>query len=734
MTQLSLKTRMALGVTLLFLFLGTVMGYGVFVYFQQKLKESIFTHQTSLVTSLANDLEGNLLFAQSSLGAFAPKLTPEVLRDADTLQRLLDDKTTLHLLFDSLALFSPDGRLIVESPHKPRRRGLDFSYRDYFRKTVATGKPQISDVYTSTARPGHPAVMLTYPLFDANGSLAAILAANIDLLGDNFLVKFGDLRVGKSGYVIVFDGNRTRIMHPDRKRIMERIPVGANRLFDRAAAGFEGSGETVTMNGVPVLSSFKHLRTVNWLLGISYPLEEAYAPLNRVRAYFAGGLAAGIILILVLSWYAMQRLMAPLSRLTGHIEALTADPDSHAPLTVESSDEMGVLAASFNAMMDKLGDKQESLRAAVRRAEDERAKSEAIIAALDEGLTIQDRNFRVLAQNEAHRRMTGGDHVGKYCYEAYRGRDRVCDDCTAALCFVDGKSHTREYENLPGHPGKSLEISVSPLRDAGGEIVAAIELVRDITERKRAEERIRNLNAELEQRVRERTEELEHSVREMETFCYTVSHDLRTPLRGINGFSAILQQEYADRLDEAGKEYLRRISGAANRMGELIDDLLELSRVTRDELHMVPVDLATLAGEIADDLTRSQPERKVEFAIEPGLRTTGDPSLLEAALSNLIHNAWKFSSLQPDARIEVGSRTDGAERIFFVRDNGIGFDMQYADKLFLPFHRLHAAEGFEGTGIGLATVQRIIERHGGRIWADSEPGKGATFFFTLAAV
>uniref|UniRef100_A0A831UA03 histidine kinase n=1 Tax=Geobacter metallireducens TaxID=28232 RepID=A0A831UA03_GEOME len=732
MMHLSLKTRMALGVTLLFLVLGTVLGYGALAYFQQKLKESIFTHQMSMTASLAADLDSRLSFAQNSLAAFAPKLPPEVIRNVDTLQRILDSKTTLHLLFDTIVVFGPDGRLIAESPYLPARRGLDFSYREYFKKSVATGKPQISNVYPSTARPGHPAVMLTCPLFDARGNLAAILAGNIDLQGNSFLAKLGVMRIGKGGYVTVFDGNRKRLMHPDRRRIMERVPAGVNTLFDRAAAGFEGSGETVSADGVAVLSSYKRLRTVDWLMGISYPLDEAYASLYRARAYFAGSLAAGLILILLLTWHAMQRLTAPLSRLTGHVEAFAADPEGQVPVPVESRDELGVLAASFNAMMEKLRDKQESLRQVAKRAEDERARFEAIIGALGEGLSIQDRNYRILVQNDVHRRLSGGDHVGEYCYQAYRNRDQVCDDCVVALCFADGKPHTRVYENLPGHPGKYLEFNVTPLRDAGGEIVACIELVRDITERMRAEERIRTLNADLERRVAERTEELNHSVREMETFCYTVSHDLRTPLRGINGFSAILQQEYADRLDEEGKEYLRRIAGAANRMAELIDDLLELSRVNRDELRLVPVDLAPMAREIAAELMGSNRERQVEFVIEPELRATGDPSLLGAALSNLMHNAWKFSARNPAARIEVGSRQEWEERVFFVRDNGVGFDMAYGDKLFLPFHRLHAAEGFEGTGIGLATVQRIIERHGGRVWAEGEPGKGAVFFFTLA--
>ncbi|AJE02663.1 sensor histidine kinase [Geobacter pickeringii] len=731
MKQLSLKTRMALVVTLFFLCFGCVAGFLALAYFEQKFKETIFTQQASLVASLASDLDKNLSFAQSSLAAFAPMLTPEALRDPDVAQKVLDEKTTLHLIFDILFIFAPDGRLIVESPYLSGRRGGDYSYREYFRKTVATGMPQISDPYRSTHVTGRPAVMLTHPLYDARGKLMAILAGNIDLAGNNFLTDVGRLSIGKSGYAYLCAENRTLIMHPDRSRIMEHVPVGQNLLLDRAFGGFEGSGETVTTKGRAVLSSVKHLRTVGWLLAISYPLHEAYAPLSRARAYVVSALTLGILLMLLLSWYAMQRLMSPLSRLTRHIETLSPGGEAREPLPVETGDKIGTLATAFNAMMATIHEKRESLQEALRQAEEERAKTDAIIAALGDGLSIQGRDFRILYQNQEHRRLFGGSYLGRYCYEVYRQRDHVCRECPVARCFADGQVHRMEYRNPPGAVAEYLEITVSPLRDAAGETFAVIELVRDVTARKRAEEQVQRLNAELEQRVRERTEELQHSLREMETFCYAVSHDLRTPLRGIHGFSSLLQQEYGDRLDEGGREYLQRIAGAAGRMGELIDDLLELSRVTRDELRREPVDLSTMATEIADELRLSQPERTVAFTIEPGLAAVGDPSLLRGVMANLIYNAWKFSSRTPHARIEVGSRVDGGERLFFVRDNGVGFDMRYADKLFLPFHRLHAAEGFEGTGIGLAAVQRIIERHGGTIRGEGKPGEGATFSFTL---
>ncbi len=235
----------------------------------------------------------------------------------------------------------------------------------------------------------------------------------------------------------------------------------------------------------------------------------------------------------------------------------------------------------------------------------------------------------------------------------------------------------------------------------------------------------------IEDELRRLNEQLEVSNRELEAFSYSVSHDLRAPLRSIDGFSQALLEEYTDRLDDQGKDYLHRISAASQRMGQLIDDLLGLSRVTRSEMHRERVDMSALVQSIAAELRRNQPERKVEFVVTPGRYADADAHLLRIALENLLGNAWKFTEKHRDAKIEFGVTEYGGRSAFFIRDDGAGFDMAYSEKLFGAFQRLHSTAEFSGTGIGLATVQRIIHRHGGQIWAEGKMEGGATFYFTL---
>lgn len=276
-----------------------------------------------------------------------------------------------------------------------------------------------------------------------------------------------------------------------------------------------------------------------------------------------------------------------------------------------------------------------------------------------------------------------------------------------------------------------IDHACQPVFDEKGNFLGTRGNNRDITERKQAEEEIRALNAGLEQRVLDRTRALEEVNKELESFSYSVSHDLHAPLRSIEGFSRVLLEDYQDKLDEEGKDYLRRVQAASRRMAVFIDDILDFSRITSSEMQRKRVNMSALAHAIAEELHGTEPQRRVEFIIQEGLAVEGDPQLLRAALENLIGNAWKFTGKHQTARIEVGVMEVDGIPAYFVRDDGSGFDMAYADKLFTPFQRLHSPREYAGSGIGLSIVQRIIHRHGGKVWAEGEVEKGATFYFTL---
>ena len=317
--------------------------------------------------------------------------------------------------------------------------------------------------------------------------------------------------------------------------------------------------------------------------------------------------------------------------------------------------------------------------------------------------------------------------------------DAALDPATAALLPVLRAEGIASLAFIPiAHQGRLLgkfmlyfDAPHTPPDEAVRLALTVAEYLALAVSRQRAVDEVRQLNAELEERVRNRTRQLELANRDMEAFCYSVSHDLRAPLRALDGFARILLEDAAPLLDETDRDNLRRIIAASERMGRLMDDLLRLSRVGRAGMRLGNTDLSGLAAEIIDRLHAQAPQRRLRKRIAPGLAAPADAGLMRIALENLIGNAWKYTGASAEAQIEFGRHDRDGRPCYYARDNGAGFDMRYAAKLFTPFQRLHSPGEYEGNGIGLAIVQRIIQRHGGRVWAEAQPGRGATFWFTL---
>ncbi|MFH1872288.1 MAG: MASE3 domain-containing protein [Pseudomonadota bacterium] len=310
--------------------------------------------------------------------------------------------------------------------------------------------------------------------------------------------------------------------------------------------------------------------------------------------------------------------------------------------------------------------------------------------------------------------------------------DRRCRDSLAVAMDKLSRDRHAVFETaLMARDGRSIPVEVSTrmLELRGRRML--FSLLRDITERKLADDKIRKLNSELEQRVRDRTAQLELANKELEAFSFSVSHDLRAPLRAIDGFSRAVREDYGDKLDDQGKHFLEILSENAARMNKLIDDILSFSRMGRREIQGMRLDLTELAQETIAELRPSLADRTIHFTVGDLPQTRGDRAMIRQALMNLLSNAVKFTRPKSEPAIEVGGTAGRDENIYYVKDNGVGFDMRYADKLFGVFQRLHAQDEFEGTGIGLAIVKRIVERHGGRVWAHATAGAGATIFFTL---
>lgn len=597
-------------------------------------------------------------------------------------------------------------------------------------RSMTEPPPVTSDIYRGDpSAPEQPLLDIFVPIQSTDGNRAVgVLVLRNNLAYLYGLIQTWPVESGTAESVLVrLDGDHALFLNELRFRkqtaLRMRVPLSASRNFPgwpstAAARGQVGIWEARDYLDHAILAYTLPVPgpVSGWGMVVKMDLTEVFAPVQRLKKVTVGVTASFVLLALLAlgSWrWLLQK---------------------NADREIAERQRIGQL----NDLLEQ------RVRERTAELELERSKLTAAFANTDMGLVLSDAQGGNMSMNAAALRFHGFKSVaemhgklGEYA-EEWELRDpdgRVIPFAEWPLSrairgesFRNCEIHLRNLES--GYEWVCSYTGV-PVRDSAGEVSLVVLTLLDITGRKRADDAIRRLNEELEQRVQERTLALEAANKELEAFSYSVSHDLRAPLRAIDGFGQVLLDDHSGQLDAEGRGHLERIRSAAQRMGGLIDDLLTLSRITQAELRRQAVDVSALVGKVAEELQRREPDRVVSLAIEPDLVARADPRLLRIALDNLIGNAWKFTRRTSEAHISFGeSRADGAVS-YFVRDNGTGFDAAYADRLFTPFQRLHSPREFEGTGIGLAIVARVIRRHGGEIRAEAAVGQGATFHFTL---
>lgn len=597
---------------------------------------------------------------------------------------------------ERIFLADTKGILRSDTPALPNVRGVDFSYREWFKGVSREWRPYITSVYRRAAVPRINVFAVTIPINNMAGVVSGILVVQIRM--ETILDLVGSAILSPGSVLSVVDQKGQLVYRSDHESQTVEIFSDsslAEKLRQTNGGAFVGGG--LEKNEIV---SYAPVAGYGWHVIIKQPVSAS--PGLAARNQLLRNLLLGYGLVLVLggaTFFFAARLAMERQRAADKLE-LRIERRRAAHLLADK-DRLLTMVGS----MAKVGGWEFDAQTLQGTWTEEVSRIHELDPDLEPGADI------VLS--------------------CYQGDSRVQLERAVKDAIEQAKPYDLELELLTA---KGIHKWV---RTIGQPVVEKSVVVRvwgsfqDVTERKMREEEIHRLNIMLERKVRARTTELEAVNRELEAFSYSVSHDLRAPLRAIDGFSQALLEDYAERLDDSGKQFLGRVRAATQHMGELIDDLLQLSRVTRAELARKSVDLGALAETVLADLRQGEPNRQVEIMIQPGLKAYCDRKLLRIALVNLFSNAWKFTARKDAARIEFGTTDTEAGPAFFVRDNGVGFDMTYSDKLFGAFQRLHAASEFPGTGVGLATVKRVIFRHGGSVWADAAVDLGAAFYFTL---
>ena len=759
---ISLKTKMALAVASLFTLFVVVASGLALSYFERTFKDSIFAQQFTLVSTLAEDIDDKLQIAQNALLAAAATVPPDILNNADHAQRFIDTISGFHSIFDNnISFISTEGKIIAETRYLPGRRGKDLSSREFVQKTVATHNPCISEPYISTHLPRHPAITMTAPIFDRHGNLAGMLMGSIDLLGKNLLADMSTTRIGKSGYLFVSDRNRTVIVYPDRNRIMKpAAPPGANKLYDRAVAGFEGSGETVNSSGLPVLSSYKRVRMTSWIMGSSYPLAEAYAPLYRAERYFRNAAVISSALLLFITWLIMRRLLMPLAVMTRHVSSLPEAPDGEHHLIVDSTDEIGTLATAFNGMIDTLDRQRNRLRDQNVCIEEDRAFLHAIMDAIPDPLFFKDHDSVYRTCNDAFASLLAGRSkeavVGCNDYdfaaitelaEFFRQNDRKT--------ISEGHSERYEYWIQPeaGRP-VLLETIKVPFRDARGEVKGVIGISRDITEHKRTEEilheqasllelevgerqkaqealtvkqrelekvngLLEKMNGDLEERIAAAVADLRHKDRIMTLqsrqavmgeMINHIAHQWRQPLNGVGLIAQNLMSDFEEGMidPEQMKADIDKTMELVDYMSQTIDDFRTYLMPDKEKAEFCAKMVVEKAISIVEPSFRNM-RIAVKVQAEAAPVIYGHSNEYCQVLLNILINARDaLAERKIDSpKVLIAIRKESGRSVVTISDNAGGIPDHALASIFDPFFSTKGPD--KGTGVGLFMSKNIIE-------------------------
>ncbi|WP_239028006.1 cache domain-containing protein [Geomonas subterranea] len=721
-----MKTKMTLAVFLLVVVLMTVSAVGSFLFFEKTFKESISQQQAVLLDSLAAQIDDRIFDFTKELHSLSSRLTADAAAHPEQAQRLLDTEQRKHAFFDnSLFLFSASGHLVAATPRDLNFIGMDFSFREYYQETVKRGTTYISPPFSSLQKHSRPIIMFTVPIFDGNRALTAILSGSIDLREQHFLRSLAALKLGKKGFLSLYDNRRNVLMHPDKRRVLRQDPPGTNPMLDRALQGFQGTAETMTRTGIPVLRSVKRLKSTGWVLAVSYPIEEAYAPVYAARNYFIAGSFGAGLLSLCLVWPFMQYLTRPLVSFTRHLEELPAQAGLAQKLApVTSDDEIGQMARTFNRMLTEL-----------ERSADfyltlfENFPTMIWRAGTDSKVNYFNRTWLDFTGRELADELGDGWATGvhpedqEYCLKTYRN------------AFGQRAPFQMQYRLRHNDGGYRWIIDMGrPFNGLDGRFAGYVGTCYDVTDRLQAEEERRALEHQLTQ---------SQKMEAIGTLTGGIAHDFNNILTAIIGYSTMMQVQLEEDHPLQGK--VSEILRASERAANLTRSLLAYSR--KQVTNPAPVGLNAILLNLEVMLRRLIPEH-IDFRMELSgeeLSVLADSGQIEQVVMNLAVNARDAMAsggilsvatdriiLNQEFVTAHGYGLPGSYALITVADTGIGMDQKTRDRIFEPFFT--TKEPGKGTGLGLAMVYGIVKQHSGFINCYSELGHGTVFRIYLPLI